>query len=54
MSMFAAVHSTSRDAIYGQSHLILDQDSYEIRPQLKYKQLWRGGQVVSVARTVVI
>ena len=45
----------------GLNRSILDQGWYEMRRQLAYKQLWRGGQVLavppaytSVARTVVI
>ncbi|MFP1455894.1 hypothetical protein ACLB1O_30165 [Escherichia coli] len=47
----------------GLNRSILDQGWYEMRRQLEYKQLWRGGQVLavrskhtqaSVARAVVI
>ncbi|MGG7360926.1 zinc ribbon domain-containing protein, partial [Escherichia coli] len=32
----------------GLNHSILDQGWYEMRRQLEYKQLWRGGQVLAV------
>ncbi len=32
----------------GLNRTILDQDWYELRRQLEYKQLWRGGQVLAI------
>ncbi|KAA9953461.1 IS200/IS605 family element transposase accessory protein TnpB, partial [Escherichia coli] len=32
----------------GLNRSILDQGWYEMRRQLEYKQLWRGGQVLAV------
>ncbi|STI75343.1 truncated transposase [Escherichia coli] len=36
----------------GLNRSILDQGWYEMRRQLEYKQLWRGGQVLAVPPSV--
>ena len=41
-------HGRSVRAKSGLNRTILDQGWYEMRRQLEYKQLWRGGQVLAV------
>ncbi|MDX7277843.1 transposase [Escherichia coli] len=43
-----ACHKVNVRAKSGLNRSILDQGWYEMRRQLAYKQLWRGGQVLAV------
>lgn len=44
----AEQHGRNVKAKSGLNRSILDQGWYEMRRQLEYKQLWRGGQVLAV------
>ncbi|NBN01441.1 transposase, partial [Proteus sp. G4463] len=44
-------HGRNVKAKSGLNRSILEQGWYEMRRQLEYKQLWRGGQVLAIPPT---